>query len=301
VVLCACLLVPSPGRAAEGPDPYLDFARHLSKEGDYYRAVTEAKRFIFLNPRDPRIHEAWLLIGRAYIEGGQFQEARGAFGPVVAQRERPDLALEAMMDLGRCLEHLDPRGDAIAYYRGLIREPSLPPERASDIRNQARYRLGWLYLEDGRWEEARQAFEEVEADHRLKSSARELADRAPQGGDLPRKSPAAAGLMSALLPGSGQVYVGRPTDAALAFGLNALFLWGAAEAYDDENWAVFTLLGAMEIGWYGGNIYNAVNGAHAYNQKLDQDFIKGLRREHGWRLGLDPRHQGLLLSWTLNY
>ena len=286
---------------ADGPDPYLDFARHLFKEADYYRAITEAKRFLFLNPDDPRRVEAHLLIARAYLEAGQYPQARVAYGPVVSQRDRPDLAAQAILELGRCLERIDPKRDAAAYYRGLITEPSLPPERAAEIRNVARYRLGWLLLEAGRWSEAKAAFDGVEDGHRLKDSAAELALRAPEGETLPHRSPAAAGVLSAVLPGAGQLYVGRPVDAALAFGLNAAFLLGAIEAYNDEKWAVFTLLGLMEVGWYGGNIYNAVNGAHIHNRATRKNFMNKIRRDHGWRLGLAPRAQGLVLSWSAFY
>lgn len=286
---------------AQGPDPYLDFASHLFKQGDYYRAITEAKRFLFLKPGDPRRAQAYLLIARAYMESGQFAEARAAFLPVVSQRDRPDLAAEAVLDLGLCLERLGQPEDALSYYRGLLTEPSLPPNRAADIHNVARYRLGRLLLKAGRWSEARRVLETVEEGHGLKESAQVLARRAPEGAFLPHRSPATAGLLSAILPGAGQIYVNRPTDAGLAFTLNTAFLWGTVEAYNDENWAVFALLGLMEIGWYGGNIYNAVNGAHIYNREAKTNFLKRLEREHGWRLGYAPRSPGLVLSWSVKY
>ena len=287
--------------AETDPDPYLDFARHLFKQGDYYRTISEAKRFLYLHPDDARRVEAELLIARAYVEAGEPAQAREAFLPVLTQTSRPDLSAQAIMELGRCLERIDAPGEAVEYYRGVIGEPALPAGHETDLKNMARYRLGWIFLEAGRWSEARDAFDSVSVGHRLKPSAEILAARALEGGNQSYRSAKTAGVLSALLPGAGQLYVGRPTDAALAFGLNAAFLWGALEAYDDENWAVFALLGLMEVGWYGGNIYNAANGAHIKNREIKEEFLKDLKRDHAWRLGLAPRKEGAAISLSFNF
>ena len=286
---------------AQEPDPYLDFAHSLYEEGDYYRAVTEAKRFIFLHPEHERRVEARLLIARAYLAGGREEEARKSFEQVIAQNERPDLAAEALKDLGRLLEQTDPQGRAVEYYQAMSKEPNLPAQSSDDLQNHARFRLGWVHLEAGEWAEAEESFRSVDQGHALKGSADQLARQARAGENLPYRSPAAAGFMSGLLPGAGQLYVGRPLDAALAFGLNAVFIWGAYESARSENWAAFGILGAMEIGWYGGNIYNAVNGAHIYNREARDHFIQKLKREHGWRMGMTPDGQGVRLSWTVRY
>ena len=91
---------------------------------------------------------------------------------------------------------------------------------------------------------------------------------------LQYKSPQAAGFMSAIVPGSGQVYNGRYKDGFYSFLLNGLFIVGAYTAYNDENYAVAGILTLFEIGWYSGNIYSAVNGAHKYNRKVDEDFFR---------------------------
>jgi len=287
-----------PATAAE-PDPYLDFARRLFEQGDFFRAVTEAKRFLFLHPDHPRRTEARLLIARSYLSSGQLHEARQAFAPVIAQKDQPALAAEAALELGQCLERLVPVDQAINYYQELAAKPPVPGPWADDIRNQARYRLGWLLLKESRWLEAQEIFGQVESDHRLGPSARELAQTAPEGANINLKSPTTAGVLSAVLPGAGQIYVGRPVDAGLAFGLNAAFLWGTIEAYNNESWAVFSLLGLMEIAWYGGNIYNAVNGAHIHNREARRDFLDRLEQQHGWRLGWTRHGPALAWSWSL--
>lgn len=292
------LIIPSV-RAME-PGPYLDFAYHLFEERDYYRTITEAKRFLFLNPDSPREYDARLLIARAYFEAGQKEAARDAFKSVAVQKKRPDLAAEALADLGRCLEVIDEK-QAQKYYLQMSDNPPLPEESADDFRNYVRYRQGWVHLNRGRWAEAQAAFDTVDEAHSLKSAASLLSEKTLEAYELPYRSPLAAGFMSAVLPGAGQLYAGRPTDALLAFGSNALFTWGAVEAYQSEKWALFGLVGLFEVAWYGGNIYNAVNGAHIYNRNAREAFLKPLRNEYGFHLGYAPKQDGLTLSFTKAY
>jgi TM2 domain-containing membrane protein YozV len=93
------------------------------------------------------------------------------------------------------------------------------------------------------------------------------------------KSPEAAGVLSAFLPGSGQFYNGRYQDGVYSFLLNALFIVGAYKAYDQENFALAGILTLFEIGWYTGGIYGAVSGAHKCNNRIDEDhFRSGVRK-----------------------
>ncbi|MBP2676377.1 MAG: hypothetical protein H6Q84_3217, partial [Deltaproteobacteria bacterium] len=93
------------------------------------------------------------------------------------------------------------------------------------------------------------------------------------------KSPATAGLLSAVLPGSGQMYTERYQDGITSFLLNGLFIVGAWKAFDSENYALGAILTLFEIGWYGGNVYGAIGGAHKFNRQIDEDqFRRGLQR-----------------------
>ena len=299
LIVLVCLAFPGAAFTQEAApaDRQIEFARSLLKEGDQYRAITEAKRFLFLYPEDPRQWEARLLIAQAYRDAGRWTEARVEYAPIAVQREKTGIAAQAILELGRCLERTSPV-EAEKYYRDIEGRNDLPPGHEADLRNRARYRLGWLYLEAGRWDEARAVFGKVDSTHALSGPAADLARESERGRQLPRKSPEFAGLLSAVLPGAGQAYVGRGTDAVLAFTLNALFLYGTIDAANNQSWGVFTLLGLMELGWYGGNIYNAVNGAHIENQEKRDRFLQQLRRERGLDVGWLPSERAFVLSWS---
>ena len=88
------------------------------------------------------------------------------------------------------------------------------------------------------------------------------------------KSPELAGIMSSVLPGSGQFYDKRYRDGIYSFILNALFIFGAYNAFDGDHYALGGILTLFEVGWYTGNIDNAVNSAHKYNRKVDENIFR---------------------------
>ena len=82
--------------------------------------------------------------------------------------------------------------------------------------------------------------------------------------------------MAGLLPGLGHAYCGRYKDGAIAFVLNGLFIWAAVEAFTQDSNVLGGMLVAVELGWYVGNIYSAVNVAHKHNRKKRDDFRRSL-------------------------
>ena len=92
----------------------------------------------------------------------------------------------------------------------------------------------------------------------------------------PNKNPVLAGIMSAVIPGSGKMYVGEWGDGIMAFITSGLFAFLAYDNFRaDHNtraW-IFTGLGAF---FYAGNVYGSVAAAQIYNAKIVFDFEDGL-------------------------
>ena len=130
------------------------------------------------------------------------------------------------------------------------------------------------------WPEASQTFEVITTTSPLFPSSRALAEAAREGEQLPRKSPALAGLMSAVIPGTGHFYTGRWRDGTIALLLNGAFLAAGIEAVSAGNEAAAGVLLFFEAAWYSGTIYGAVNAAHKYNRDLEDRWLQGLERQH---------------------
>lgn len=273
------ILLPFPALAE--PD-LLSFADSLAAEADHYRAITEYKRFIHYYPHDPRAAYAQLEIGKNLLAGKRWEQADQALIKVSKNYPGSKEAITAKQLYA----------DA-AYQRGDYQEAQ---KRYADLRTTGQtsdtaeidYRSGLSALQQKDLEAARHHFAQLDA-----PLGQQLSLALHEYEQLPQKSPHLAGALSAILPGAGQLYTERPRQAGIAFALNASFIYAAIEAWDNENYTVSGLLSLFEIGWYGGNIYNAMNNAHKYNQRQRHKFLERFQQRFGLSLGWQLNHPEL--------
>lgn len=253
-VLLFSLLTASPPAWAEydaDQDP-LSFANALLADGDYYRAVTEYKRYLHTEPTGSRRQEAQLRMGHALLEGGEFNSGLETLDALLQTAPESDEAIQARRWIAGSLYEQE------RYQAALQLSLSLdlsPPDKTSFIQ------LCRLRLND------------------LPPPGTASADWADPFESLPRKSPRLSGMLSAVLPGAGQLYVNRPYDAAWAFLLNSVFIGATVIAFDHDEPVAGGFAAAMTLVWYTGNIYNAVNGAQLYNKDLEEQFFTPMEND----------------------
>lgn len=275
LLLFFLLLLPA-AASASGIPAQLRFADSLAAEGDHYRAITEYKRFLFLEPDSPLIPQARLALATSLIAGKRWQLADTSLETLLILHPHSTAAAK-----GRLLY-----ADS-AYERG---EFSLARERYRRMAetqtdrvtlDYTNLRIGWTFLEQDRPQQARNSFSLLPQPQRD-----QLLEDLKAYQALPQKSPLIAGSLSAILPGAGQLYTGRVRQAALSLLLNGAFILGALEAFEDENYAAGGILLFFELGWYGGNIYNAVNNAHKHNARAKHDYKQQMRSRLKLRFGM---------------
>ncbi|MBI4495693.1 MAG: tetratricopeptide repeat protein [Deltaproteobacteria bacterium] len=287
--------------AAEEPGLLLTETRQMGlgdsffRDGDFYRAITEYRRFLYLFPESPRADEALFKIGRSYFQGRRWDEAIAAFGELEKKFPLTRFATQALLLAGRSFME---KKDYPAARRLFLSVKGIAPD--SPEADEGQMDMALAYLREERYKEAAEAFRQVSRSSRLHPSADYLAAGLDRISDLPGKSPAGAGLLAALLPGTGHLYVGRYRDAAVAFALNAAFIAGAIEAFRRESYVVAGILTFFELGWYSGNIYSAVSSAHKYNRQMKQDYLDRLERE-GLSLGVSSPRGGLGIALRYVY
>jgi outer membrane protein assembly factor BamD (BamD/ComL family) len=273
-ILIVLLLLATPGALRAQPAAAsidVSFANSLFHEQDYYRAITEYKRFLHLHPDSPTAVDVRYAIGLAYFRSEKWDVAAEAFqavreaDPAGAAGSRATLmAAEAAYRKGDFPEALD-------AFSAFVRHHSADPSVVD-----ARMRIVQCYLQLGNIRHARdqaaKVHEENAADLRMKTLLTETA--AVQ--DVPAKSPALAGTLSALVPGAGQLYIGRPRDAGVSFLINGSMIALAAVAFHNDEPVAGGIVALVELSWYTGNIYGAVNGAHKYNRHQRRRFVDSL-------------------------
>jgi tetratricopeptide (TPR) repeat protein len=262
-------------------DDQFSFAREAAEKGAYTQAVFEFRRFVRFFPDDPRVGEARMAIGRALFMDGQFREAIGAFREVV-DKEGGRLAETALLEISAA--HLA-LGETRAALQAL--DELLTVTADEDLKDQVWLRVGWIYLDQGEFDAARQAFARVRPESREKLGIGEIEQGLERAGDIPRKSPAAAGVFS-LVPGGGYLYTGLKRDALVAFLINGAFAAAAWEAFDNDLPFLGGILTTVGLGFYAGNIYGGVGSAHKFNRQQEKAFVERLRHDSRLRLGASP-------------
>lgn len=272
----------------------LEYAHILMTEGAYDRALTELERFIHFFPEDQQVPLARYLIGVCYFKTKQYKKARDRFSRIFRSNPQGPFAGKALLMIGETYYEQGVPAEAEHYFMEVLSRYKTP-----ELRNSAQYRLGWTRLVENRWQDASQAFKQVEKGSPLYESAKGLSDASVKGELLPQKDPVVAGVMAGLVPGLGHAYVSRYKDALVAFLLNGLFIWATVESFHQDHDVLGGILGFLEIGWYTGNIYSAVNVAHKWNRKVRTDFRKGLKDQFKLNLLTSDRGPaGLMLSFT---
>ena len=90
------------------------------------------------------------------------------------------------------------------------------------------------------------------------------------------KSPALAGVLSAVLPGSGQLYSGSLSAAAVTFVLNGLFIGATVELARDKQYVTAAAAGTAASFFYVGGIINAADLARRRNRIAQQQYRDAL-------------------------
>jgi len=248
------------------------FGLHLFHLGDYYRAITELKRFTFLFPDHPRLGAAQLLIGLALQEDKLYDDAFVHFQQLQRLEHETDVGRVAAFKLGELRLQQEQYRQAVSHFQGFLR---LFP--ASSLAPHAAYLLGLASALDGQTEQAQRMLASFPAQHALSEQAWTLQQALQTAPPRPTKSPQTAGILAGLLPGAGHLYLGKPQQAITAFLLNGLFLTGAAFAFHEGLEAVGAILLYFETGWYLGNIKSATDGARNIQQQHQSAFAHFLR------------------------
>lgn len=294
---CVCLLLMGswafPEQVVLDSANQFDFARTCMERGEYELAVGEFTRFIHFFPNDAQVQTARCLMGICHMKNQRFDASRDIFFKIINSKPNTPEAGKALLFLGESYYQQGVPSEAEHYFAQLI-------ERSPDVglENAAFYRLGWSRLQAGSWQDASETFNRVEESSPFFESASELTKQSLLGEDLPYKNPAYAGTMAAVMPGLGHVYVSRYGDAAVAFLLNAVFIWAAVESFNEDLDVLGGILTFLEVGWYAGNIYSAVNCAHKHNRKLKNDFKESLKDQFDLRFFAGIKgHVGLALAF----
>jgi tetratricopeptide (TPR) repeat protein len=283
--LCGGASAQEEGKRVVDEKAQMGLGDYFFEDGDFYRAITEYKRFLFFFPESLRAEEALWKIASSYFQGKKWDEALLAADDLLKKHPSSPWAPEAILLKGRCWMEKKEFSQARHYFL-LAREMAA----GTGIAQEAQWQTAVSFLREDRWKEAAAEFRKVETSSRLYPRAEYWAQGLEGIQEVPQKSPTTAGIL-AVLPGAGHLYCERYRDAGIAFVLNAAFIWGMVESFKHENYVVGGILTFFELGWYSGNIYSAVSSAHKYNRNKKKEYLDNLEKEDRLSLGISFREK----------
>jgi tetratricopeptide (TPR) repeat protein len=252
-------------RAGDSAETALRFANHLYSQEEYYRAIGEYKRYLFLAPEGEEAPFATLRIADCYAHGKQWAEALGAVEEFMRAYGSSALAVQGRMLKARVLVELGKGGEAREELRHLLDTHPGEPVAA-----EIWYLTAISLARESRWLEADEALRQIGSQSGRFVAAQGMRQVLAEAPAAKSKDPAVAGLLAAVVPGAGHLYCDRPGDGAIAFVFTGAFAWATVEAFQQDHQALGIGLGFIALSFYGGNIFSAVNVAHKYNDREER-------------------------------
>jgi tetratricopeptide (TPR) repeat protein len=279
------------------PERQFQFAEQYFQRGEYYRAIGEYERFIYFFPLSDKVELARYMIGLSYLRGERYKEAIQAFNALIEEYRNTGYALKSYLGISKAYVELKRYDVALSILNNLI---TIAPDQ--EIRDKAYYKKGWVYLEMGLWEKARESFEEISPQNRERYNIKQILTELKEKRPLRRKNPTVAGLL-AIVPGAGHLYSERKRDALISFLLNGAMIYAAYEAFDHDLDALGGIITLFELGFYSGNIYGAVSSAHKYNRDEKNRFLNYLKEHSKINISLvsPKKSKSILLACQFSF
>lgn len=256
----------------------LDFADHLFADGDFYRAITEYRRYLFeVKGQGDNAARAACAIGEALYRGGEFDAAALQWDQVAQRAKKPALRTQALLSAGLAYLQGEQSYAAKPRFRLVAQdEKALPILRA-----YAQWFLAWGHLDVGELEAAKMVLDGLAAaENPLQAQAAALSkaiapDAFPQG-----KDPLMAGLLS-VFPGGGHFYLGQWQVGFTSLLWSGALMAGAGYSAYEEDYVLAGVLGTIGLGWYSGGAYGAIAGAMQHNRDLVLNWREAILFKHG--------------------
>ena len=245
------------------------FADYLFKEGEYYRAVIEYYRLTYITSDSNKKAYLFRNIGLCYYHGADYD----GFISFVNEHNlyfslNPNIRAEMTLYLARSYYHLNDYQKAISTL-----------EWSKDRDNNLFFNDNQLvsaisHARIFEWQKAIEKLELINNDYPGKTPSESITLSLKNFNKLPQKSPFWAGMLSAIIPGTGYVYCNRKGTGITSFIVNGLLLLTIREAVIKENYWFAGTVSFFGIGWDIGNIKGSKDAAHVYNANIRNKFIR---------------------------
>ena len=253
------------------------YAEKLFELGDYQAARRAYKQLLF-DHRDTQLRDvADYRIAQSYYHQNRPEQAELLFREFSVIHPNSPMRFQSQLMLGQI--QFDDGKYSLA--RTTLFELLHTSEDVA-VAAASHYLRGWCYIHTSDWNKAITEFRQVnmpETDMLQKERASQLADKLLNETPLSFKSPETASWLSTIIPGSGQLYVGKVKEGLLAAAASGAFIYLAVDAVRERRYIDCAGISLVGLSFYWSNRTNARRLASEYNAQHEQEFIETLKRQ----------------------
>ncbi|MCD6326513.1 hypothetical protein J7M28_03020 [bacterium] len=279
---------PEKYNARVSPESLYSLAEGLFGRDDYEAAAVQYRLLLELFPEFREIKRCRMKIALCHLLLGEYERSIWELDCILSEKMMESFWDESRLWQGLCLYRNGNIAGARDVWDSVWREAA-----KYDLRAYASYFLAWDYYILGKPKIAVRYLTALAVKQPPPGLAgldfQALSDAFKDTSGRGHKSPLAAGLLSAVLPGTGHIYCERYQDGVVAFVLNAAFTVASVECFRKKVYSAGGVSTSVELIWYSGTIYGAVNAAHGHNRLERERHLDGLREIFGDERSLLPK------------
>lgn len=256
----------------DSADKAYAFALVLYKERDYFRAVTEFKRYGFEKGTPEALRKACYASAVCYQVTREWQRALAGWRELVVMDPLDPNIPEYAYRIAECLMA---SGSYTELNNMLLQFlPQCPKD--SDYLDDAHFLRGSCLLAMRNWKDAETQFLEYQSlfpSGALLNEAKSMEEGARAINKMRRRDPKKAVVLSAIVPGLGQFYAGRSGDGWTALLVNAFFGWSTYNRFHNKDYHSAVPLLFVESSFYTGNVYGAGGAVTSRNRQKEDELL----------------------------
>ena len=249
------------------------------RERDYFRAISVYKELAFFSRNRDSTVFYLTQIGKAYRKSRKYELSIDAYSSIPGRFPLSSgLSNSININLGLNYLGLSVPSQALPYFSKVIDR---------DSTGLARFYAGMAECELGDWERATELYSGVirmNSDTLLTRCSMDILTRVSRAQDLPHRNPFVAGLLSTVIPGSGQLYCHHYVDAIQSFAFVSSLSFAAygMYRYDQTRGSGYVLTGisiAVAAMFHFANILGAERTALYFNERQREVLLEGIRQK----------------------
>ncbi|MCX8010545.1 MAG: hypothetical protein N3A61_05285, partial [Ignavibacteria bacterium] len=248
-----------------------EYAQKLIENENYNEAITKLKFILFVDKEHEFSFIVNKLIGECYAHLKSFTFTEKFFLDALRHSRNLREVIEVKFELLKV--YLRDRNTEKAE---IVLNELTNRRDMNQFKDEINYWSGWVHLYKGQYIKAKEKFNSI-VDSSFVTHSKLLSDICDSI-LAEQKSEFKAVLLSAIVPGTGQIYSGEFLSGLISFGWNALWTYLTLDAVTSERYFDASIIGSLLwYRFYSGNIQNAQSSIENFNTKVSNNWLNYLQ------------------------